>query len=227
MDPLHTGTPPLDRRLSRAVGCSSWCLVTVGAAHLGVTLLARLTPPSPAERAALDAMRATPVRLLGTGHDLAALHQGFSLTMALLAVGYGLLTLAVRGAAPQAYRDPRVTRLNAAVTGAASLIAVRAFPLPPVLLLGAAFAAQVRALVLVEGGRMTTVRGPRGGSGRPGDPRRGAGTGLHPRRRPPRGDPGGRACLVATGSDGTVRRWARRRGAADSAPRTGRGRPST
>jgi hypothetical protein len=136
--------------LHRAVGFGAWCLVTVGVAHLAVALLARLWPVPPAERAALDAMRAAPVRLLGTGHDLAALHQGFSLTMALLAIGYGLLILAVRRAAPGAYRDATLTWINATVAGVAFVIAVGAFPLPPVLVLGAAFAAQLRALTLLR-----------------------------------------------------------------------------
>jgi hypothetical protein len=148
MDPLRTPPPAVDPCLRRAVGFGAWCFVAVGAAHLAVTLLARFTPTPPAERAAHAAMRATPVRLLGTGHDLAALHQGFSLTMALLAVGYGLFVLAVRRTAPTAFLDRSLTGLAAAVAGTAVVIAGWAFPLPPTLLLGAAFVAYLRAFTL-------------------------------------------------------------------------------
>ncbi|MGC1213619.1 MAG: hypothetical protein WA890_20430 [Micromonospora sp.] len=112
-------------------------------------MTSRLRPSPEAEQAALRAMRAAPVDLLGTGHDMAALHQGFSATMALLAIGYGLLNLAVRRVAPEAYRrDRSLTAINAAVSGLALAVALAAFPLPPVLVLGVAFAAQLRALAL-------------------------------------------------------------------------------
>ncbi|SCF28636.1 LIC_13387 family protein [Micromonospora mirobrigensis] len=154
MDSPHVDTQPLDRRLRRAVRFGAGCLVLVGAGHLAVTAAARRRAPSTREVAAHRAMRAVPVRLLGHGHDMAALHQGFSVTMALLAVGYGSLNLLVLRAAPQAYqRDRSLTALNTAVTGAGFAISLTAFPLPPVVIFGAGLVAQLRALALTPGRR--------------------------------------------------------------------------
>jgi hypothetical protein len=139
----------LERRVHRAVKFGAWCFLVVGVLHLAVMAASAVQTPTAAEQSALDAMDAVPVTLLGITRDMATLYYGFSATMAVVAIGYGVINLLVARLAPEVLvRGTALLWTNLVVAAAALLVASLAFPAPPIVALAAAFAAYVYALVV-------------------------------------------------------------------------------
>jgi hypothetical protein len=139
----------LDRRVHRAVTFGAWCFLLVGVLHLAVMAVSAMGSTTAPTQRALDAMHAVPVTLLGISRDMATLYYGFSATMAVVAIGYGVINLMVARLAPEAFvRGPLLLWANLVVAAAALLVAILAFPIPPVVALTAAVGAYVYALVV-------------------------------------------------------------------------------
>jgi hypothetical protein len=77
------------QRLSRI---GSWSLILVGAGHLLTDLLA---PADASQEEGVRRMKEVIVALPGSHRTLWDYHHGFSLTMGLLLIGYGAVTLAM------------------------------------------------------------------------------------------------------------------------------------
>lgn len=117
----------------------AWCFAVVGGAHLALMALKLATGQSEAERSALAHLRSVTVPGFGIERNLLQLYYGFSATMGLIGLGYGmaLLTVANRSPALLARRAPLVW-LSFALAAIGFAIAVAAFPSPPVVALGLA-----------------------------------------------------------------------------------------
>ena len=139
----------LDRRVHRAVTFGAWCFLLVGVLHLAVMAASAVrTTTAPTQRA-LDAMHAVPVTLLGINRDMAMLYYGFSATMAIVAIGYGVINLMVARLAPGVFvRGTALLWANLVVAAAALLVAALAFPAPAIVALAAAVGAYVYALAV-------------------------------------------------------------------------------
>lgn len=149
----HSRTPSATsahdvRRVRRPVVVGAWCFVIVGTAHLLVMLGSVVAGPGVASDKALDAMRVAQSSLLGIDRNMQAMYYGFSALMALLAISYGLLNLAVVRLAPAVFVSRRSLLGMNLTTGVCSLgVAVLAFPLPAIAVLGIAVAAFAWALI--------------------------------------------------------------------------------
>jgi hypothetical protein len=102
---MRTGLPRVTESVSppglqRLFRFGAWCFIVVGATHLLVMAVTVFGPPDPAAQRALDAMGSVPTTLPGIRTDLAQLYYGFSVAMALLGIGFGVLSLVVLGLAP-------------------------------------------------------------------------------------------------------------------------------
>ncbi|HEY5985363.1 MAG TPA: hypothetical protein VIV12_03115 [Streptosporangiaceae bacterium] len=135
------------RRIRRLFTFSSWCFVAIGTSHFAVMASSLAGTREPAVRKAFDAMHAAPVTLFGITRDMGTLYNGFSATMALLAIGFGLVNLIVVRVAPEALtRGTSLLWTVTAVTTAALAIAIMAFPAPPIGALAAALTGCLLAL---------------------------------------------------------------------------------
>jgi len=144
-------SPATSCRVQRPVVVGAWCFIIIGVGHLAITGMSSLRPASRPVQSALDAMHAAPVTLLGMTRDLATVHQGFSTLMALLGIGYGVFNLAVHRLAPEAFdRGTGLLWINFAVAAAGLIVAVIAFPPPPILALAVAVAAFARGLLVAR-----------------------------------------------------------------------------
>jgi hypothetical protein len=144
-------SPPGLQRLFRF---GAWCFIVVGAAHLLVMAVTVLGPPDPAAQRALDAMAGVPTTLPGTRSDMAQLYYGFSVAMALLGLGFGLLNLVVLRLAPGILnRGMALLWVDAGVSALLLVVALLAFPAPPIVAATAALAAYGWALAITRRGR--------------------------------------------------------------------------
>jgi hypothetical protein len=144
-------SPPGLQRLSRF---GAWCFIVVGATHLLIMAVTVLGPPDAAAQRALDAMAGVPTTLPGIRTDMAQLYYGFSVAMALLGLGFGLLNLVVLRLAPGILvRGTALLWVNAGVAALLLAVAVLAFPVPPIVATAAALAAYGWALALTRRGR--------------------------------------------------------------------------
>jgi hypothetical protein len=92
---------------------------------------------------------------------MAQLYYGFGVAMALLAIGFGLLNLVVLRLAPGILgRSTALLWVNIAVSAPLLVVAVLAFPLPPILATAASLAAYVWALAMT---RRRLARSPSAG----------------------------------------------------------------
>lgn len=138
-----------------------WCTIAVGVSHLIVTALTALGSPDPGTERALDAMRGVSTTLPGIHSDMAQLYYGFGVAMALLAIGFGLLDLVVLRLAPGTLgRSTALLWVNIAVSAPLLVVAVLAFPLPPILATAGSLAAYVWALAMT---RRRLARSPSAG----------------------------------------------------------------
>lgn len=145
--PLATSARDV-RRVGRPVVVGAWCFVTLGTAHLLVMLGSVIAGSGGASDKALDAMRVTDSSLLGIDRNMAAMYYGFSALMALLAISYGLLNLAVMRLAPGVFVSRRTLLAINLTIGVCSLgVATLAFPLPAIAVLGIAVTAFGWALI--------------------------------------------------------------------------------
>ena len=136
------------RRVRRPVIIGAWCFVTLGTAHLFVMVGSIAVGPAVATEEALDAMRLAESSLLGIDRNMAAMYYGFSAVMALLAISYGLLNLAVVRLAPALLFSRKLPVINL-ITAVCSLgVAALAFPLTAIAMLGIAVAAFAWALIV-------------------------------------------------------------------------------
>ena len=140
--------------LDRLFRFGAWCFIVVGGIHLLVTGVAALGPPDPATQRALDAMGGVPTALPGIRSDMAQLHYGFGVAMALLGIGFGVLNLVVLRLAPAILvRGRTLLWVDAGVAALLLAVAVLAFPTPPILATAAALAAYGWALTMTRRGR--------------------------------------------------------------------------
>jgi hypothetical protein len=147
----HAGSPLGLQRLFRF---GAWCFIVVGGTHLVVTGVTVLGPPDPAAQRALDAMGDVPTTLAGVRTDMAQLFYGFSVAMALLGIGFGLLNLVVLRQAPGILvGGTALLWVDAGVAALLLAVAVLAFPAPPIVADAAALAAYGWALAMTRRGR--------------------------------------------------------------------------
>jgi hypothetical protein len=112
-------------------------ILFVGIGHLSVVALRRFAvAPGLAERALDAAMRAHEVRVLGRTCNVRDLNAGYSLALGVLAIGVAALDLAIAHAAPEVVAHaPALTSVNLVTSLILLGLAVRAFPVPPIVLL--------------------------------------------------------------------------------------------
>ncbi|WP_437672551.1 LIC_13387 family protein [Sorangium sp. So ce131] len=107
----------------------AWAWVVTGLGHLALNALLLRRPATPAKTALLGAMRAHRMSMMGLSRDLLGLFRGFSVAMGLVLALHGAVCVL---AAPALAALPAVVALNAAVSLALLVLAVRAFPPPPI-----------------------------------------------------------------------------------------------
>jgi amino acid transporter len=130
------------RRRYRASAVGAWALVVTGAGHLALTAVITTRPETATRRAARQAMTDAHLTILGMDRTLWQSFRGFSLLMAVLAIGLGALNLLVLRRAPELVLASRaVLWLNLAVVVPALALSALLFWPPPILLLGIACAA--------------------------------------------------------------------------------------
>jgi hypothetical protein len=140
--------------LQRLFRFGAWCFMVVGATHLLVMAVTVLGPSDPAAQRALEAMAGVPTTVPGIRGDMAQLFYGFSVAMALLSIGFGVLNLVVLRLAPGILaRGTALLWVDAGVTALLLAVAVFAFPAPTIVADAAALAAYGRALALIRRGR--------------------------------------------------------------------------
>lgn len=104
MELIHVRpVPPNSKavRVHRSIIVGAWCFILIGSGHLSIMIAFSMREPEAPARNAFDAMHAATASLLGISRDMYAMYYGFSVLMALLGIGYGVLNLAVARLAPQ------------------------------------------------------------------------------------------------------------------------------
>ncbi len=112
---------------------ASWTLLLGGILH---SLADLLSPETPAKNEIILQMKAFTGQVLGTQFNLWFFHQGFSLMMGLLLVGYGALNLLILKNNQQAALPSNVLILNIVVSLLSVIIAIKYFFIIPVILTG-------------------------------------------------------------------------------------------
>ncbi len=141
---------------SIAMSVTGWLLVCTGAGHGLLVVGGLFAKPSAQQQVVRDAMVGTSMDMAGLERNYWQLFQGFSLLMALMLIGYGvLLVLVTRAHSPALPVSRAVTVLTAAIIAPALLISVLLLPLPPIVLLSLALAAT--ALALASGSSRRTT----------------------------------------------------------------------
>jgi hypothetical protein len=96
-------------------------------------------------------MAAVPTTLPGIRSDMAQLYYGFSVAMALLGIGFGVLNFVVLRLAPGILsRGTALLWVDAGVSALLLAVAVLAFPTPPILATAAALGAYGWALAITR-----------------------------------------------------------------------------
>ncbi|HET6687544.1 MAG TPA: hypothetical protein VFH02_13610, partial [Jiangellaceae bacterium] len=111
--------------------------------------LISLDARSAAAQRALDAMQAVPFTVLGiTRGDIASMYFGLSALVGLLSIGCGVVNLLACRLAPEAVsRSTAMLWTNLTMATGALLLAVAAFPIPPIVLLSLAVFAYASGLL--------------------------------------------------------------------------------
>jgi hypothetical protein len=131
--------PGENRRIRRLFGFGVWCFIVVGSAHLLIMALSTVRGASAERRHAQDAMRAVPITMLGLTRNLEQLFTGTGVTMGLLAVGIGVLSLVAVRQAPELLTGRRAVIWVDLVAALVLLpVSILAFPPPPIIALTAA-----------------------------------------------------------------------------------------
>ena len=126
----------------RSIAVGAWSLVVTGAGHGALVVVGSVTAPPVAEAEARRVMAATEAVGLGLERSLSQLFLGFSVTMALLLVAFGVLNLLALRHAPQLFLGTdTVLLLDLAVVMIALVISATLLPPPPIVLLAVATAA--------------------------------------------------------------------------------------
>jgi hypothetical protein len=137
------------RRVRRLASIGAWCFVVIGVGHLLIMALSAVRGGTPAVQHARDAMRATPVSLLGLDRNMLQLYLGFSAATALLAIGTGVVNLAAVRLAPEVLvRGTALLWINLVLAVLVLAVSILAFPWPPIAALTVAVAAYGRALAV-------------------------------------------------------------------------------
>ncbi len=143
-----TSTTARDLR-TRLFRIGAWCFVVVGLAHLLVQLTALAGSRPATVQRVLDVMAHTSTSLLVLDRSLGQLFYGFSVTMALSVLGYGILNLVVASRAHHLVAEGRlVPAMNLALSALALVVSVLAFPEPPIAALAVATAAFAATLLV-------------------------------------------------------------------------------
>jgi hypothetical protein len=146
---IAMGISETGRRVRRLADIGAWCFVVIGVAHLFIMALSAVRGVTPAVQHTRDAMRATPVSLLGLDRHMLQLYLGFSAAMALLAIGTGVVNLAAVRLAPEVLvRGAALLWINLVLAVFVLAVSILAFPWPPIVALAVAVAAYGRALAV-------------------------------------------------------------------------------
>jgi len=114
------------------VGC--WSFILVGLGHIVTSMFAPITP----ERADIILeMKNFSITMAGTESNLYLFHEGFSLMMGVLLIGYGLLNLLLTKASVMPGNN--IILVNTTVSFIAFIISIKYFFMVPIILLCIAF----------------------------------------------------------------------------------------
>ena len=112
----------------------SWSYILVGLAHLNWALFS----PDTAEKIEIiQTLKGISISVPGTESNLYLFHEGFSLMMGVLLLGYGLLNLSIIRKSKTIQKDKII--LNIVVSLIALIISIKHFFIVPVIFLGIAF----------------------------------------------------------------------------------------
>lgn len=122
-------------------GC--WSFILVGLGHIVTSML---VPNTPERVNIIQEMKNFSISIAGTRSNLYLFHEGFSLMMGVLLIGYGFLNLLLT----DAWMIPgkNIILINVTVSLIAFVISIKYFFMVPTILLCAAFLCFVMALIM-------------------------------------------------------------------------------
>jgi len=119
--------------LSFTYKVGSWSFILVGVGHLATATFA---PSTPEKVQITQTMKEFPITMLGTDSNLLLFHEGFSLMMGVLLMGYGVLSLL--HARKLGFPEKEVIWVNILISLVALILSMKYFFIVPTSLLGLA-----------------------------------------------------------------------------------------
>lgn len=115
---------------------ASWALIIVGIGH---TVTDLTSPKTDLQLEFMTKMKAFPIEVMGTQNNIFSFHQGFSLMMGLLLLGYGLLNLLIIRNLKHLTLPVNILILNIIISAVSLILSVKYFFIVPIVLIGIAF----------------------------------------------------------------------------------------